>query len=153
MEWLIRDMQEKDLEKVEALEQCIFSVPWSMRSLQEAITKPENLYLVCEENGQIAGYCGMWGVLGEGNIMCVAVAPEYRNRGVGNAMMQELLQRGRKEKAIDVFFLEVRESNAVAIHLYEKNGFKSIGLRKNFYEKPLENAKVMSIIYNKQTEQ
>ena len=86
-------------------------------------------------------------MLGEGNITNMAVAKEYRKKGVGAALMQEMERLGR-EKNVDIFFLEVRESNEPAQRLYEKMGYNNIGIRKRFYERPVENAIVMSKMYD-----
>lgn len=142
-------MLEMDLPQVAAIEQACFSLPWSEKSFREACTKPENIYLVCENEEAVAGYCGMWTVLGEGSITNMAVAEAYRNQGVGAALLLELQKRG-KEKAVNVLFLEVRESNVAARRLYEKMGFQDIGRRRNFYERPAEDALVMSKICRQQ---
>lgn len=139
----IREMQEKDIVQVEEIEQRLFSVPWSEKSFLSACTVKENIYLVCMQGEKVAGYCGLWTVLGEGNITNMAVAEEYRRKGVAEALMEEMEQRGR-EKDVEVFFLEVRESNIPARRLYEKTGYEQIGIRKKFYEKPTENAIIMS---------
>ena len=70
----IREMRETDIAQVEAIEQEIFSVPWSEKSFLSACTTPENIYLVCLLEDEVAGYCGLWSVLGEGNITNMAVA-------------------------------------------------------------------------------
>jgi ribosomal-protein-alanine N-acetyltransferase len=140
---IIREMCEQDLEQVARIEKEIFSVPWSEKSFADACSEPENVYLVCDCDGKIAGYCGMWTVLGEGNITNMAVAEEYRRKGIAAKLMEELLKRGH-EKGVTIFFLEVRESNTAARTLYENAGFSQIGIRKRFYERPVENAIVMS---------
>lgn len=142
----IRRMLPDDVEQVAKIEHETFSVPWSYNALLEACTEENNIYLVCVENEKVLGYCGMWTVLGEGNITNVAVELTARNKGVATALMQEMEQLGITTKDINVFFLEVRKSNDAAIHVYEKCGFRRIGLRKNFYEKPREHAIVMSKI-------
>lgn len=143
---VIRLMTEDDILQVELLEKEIFSIPWSAKSFKDACTTPENIYLVCEMDGRIAGYCGLWTVLGEGNITNMAVSSEYRRNGIGKALMTEMERLGR-EKDVDIFFLEVRESNISAINLYSQMGYKDIGRRKRFYEKPVEDAIVMSKMY------
>jgi ribosomal-protein-alanine N-acetyltransferase len=140
---IIREMCGQDIAQVSAIEKEIFSVPWSEKSFADACAEPENIYLVCDYNGKIAGYCGMWTVLGEGNITNMAVAAEYRRKGIAAGLMEELLKRGQK-KDVTIFFLEVRESNTAARTLYENAGFSQIGIRKRFYERPVENAIVMS---------
>lgn len=145
-EYIIRQMDKKDIEQVERIEKEIFSIPWSAHSFEDAAMTKENIYLVCECNGVIAGYCGLWTVLGEGNITNMAVDKEYRKKGIGEALMKEMEKRGR-QKDVDIFFLEVRQSNAAARRLYNKMGYKEIGTRKRFYERPVEDAIVMSKMY------
>ena len=139
----IRPMYSDDIDQVEKIEQTVFSVPWSAKSFADACSNPDNVYLVCDIDGIIAGYCGMWTVLGEGNITNMAVSPDYRRKGIAEALMMGLHAEGRK-KNVSTFFLEVRESNAGAISLYQKMGYKEIGKRKRFYERPVEDALVMS---------
>lgn len=140
---VVRKMEERDLDEVASIEAAAFSIPWTRKSIKEAMETPENVYVVCTVDGVVAGYCGMWTVLGEGNITNVAVAPEYRRQGIADRIMDEVERRG-KEIPLDIFFLEVRKSNEAAHNLYLKHGFRDIGVRKNFYEKPVEDANVMS---------
>ena len=81
MEYHIRAMQEQDIPFVSQIENQIFSLPWSEKSFRDAAANPDNVYLVCECTGEIAGYCGMWTVMGEGNVTNVAVHPAYRRMG------------------------------------------------------------------------
>lgn len=141
----IRNMTQEDVAQVAEIEKQIFSVPWSEKSFQDACCEKNNIYVVAciEETGVIAGYGGMWTVFGEGNITNMAVASEYRGKGYGKMIMQYLEKCGR-EKEIDIFFLEVRESNTIARKMYEALGYKNIGTRKRFYERPVEDAIIMS---------
>lgn len=138
----VRHMKEADTQAVAALEQEIFSMPWSRQAFSDALQDAKALYLVAEEDDRIVGYCGVYNIVGEGDIMNVAVAGEARNRGVANIMLTNLLKEGAAG-GIEAFTLEVRSSNAPAIHLYEKLGFVTEGIRKNFYEKPTEDALIM----------
>lgn len=142
----IRKMVLDDVTQVAAIEKQVFSLPWSEKSFADAVEKEGNIYLVAEADNRIVGYVGAWGVFGEADITNVCVAPEYRRRGVADSLIKKLIEEGR-QNSIDVFFLEVRESNRSAIMLYEKNGFKQISIRKNFYERPVENAIVMSRMF------
>ena len=99
-------------------------------------------YLVAEVDGVLAGSCGMTTFCQEGNIDNVVVAETFRNMGVAQRLLKELLAHGEAEGTND-FTLEVRVSNAAAIHLYEKLGFVSEGIRPRFYEKPVEDAMIM----------
>mgnify|MGYP000569193881 FL=1 len=142
--FIIERMTRADVAQVEAIEQEIFSVPWSEKSFIDACETKENVYIVCKDNGKVLGYCGMWTVLGEGNITNMAVAKEYRRQGIAKLLMSEMERISIEENGVDVFFLEVRQSNENAKKLYEKMGYKPIGTRKRFYEKPVEDAIVMS---------
>lgn len=139
---IIRRMQEADISFVSALENEIFPDPWSEDSFLTEIKRENNIYLVAEDNGEIYGYCGLWGIVGEGQITNVAVHKDKRNQGIAKSMLQQLLLLGRKQE-LTSFTLEVRESNFPAIHLYQELGFHSVGIRKDFYTHPRENAIIM----------
>lgn len=139
---VIRQMREEDMEQVYSIESSSFSRPWSKESFLSSLKSPNNLYLVAEEKGIILGYCGLWGIVGEGEITNVAVHRDFRKQGVGEAMLRELLRQA-KEKEITAFTLEVRLSNQSAIHLYHKLGFVATAVRKNYYEAPTEDALIM----------
>lgn len=119
-----------------------FSIPWSQQSFLETIERSDTIYLVAEQNGEILGYCGLWQSFEEGEIPNVAVSAKARNQGIGRKLLEELFRYG-KESGIEAFTLEVRESNRPALHLYESLGFESVGVRKDFYDKPKENAVIM----------
>ena len=142
---IIRRMKEEDAPQVALIEADNFSVPWSEKSFREAAVKTETIYVVAEEDGEILGYAGAWCVFGEADITNVCVRKVSRKQGIGTRMLQFLIEEGVNVK-IKTFFLEVRESNSAAISLYEKFGFQKIGIRKNFYEKPVENGIVMSFL-------
>ena len=143
LKYVIRPMTEEDTFTVSQIEEEIFSLPWSQKSFSDACSNADNVYLVCEMDGVIAGYCGMWTVLGEGNITNMAVSPDYRRCGIAQTLMQAMEEYG-EDKKVTSYFLEVRQSNAPAIALYEKMGYKNIGIRKRFYEKPVEDAVIMT---------
>lgn len=142
---IIRRMKQEDAVEVAVLEKINFSLPWSEQSFREAAARNENIYVVAEENEEILGYAGAWGVFSEADITNVCVKAESRGRGIGTKLLRFLMEEGKKEN-IKIFFLEVRESNAAAIALYKKIGFYKVGIRKNFYEKPVENGIVMSYL-------
>lgn len=136
---IIRNMQKADLLQVASIEKENFSIPWSLESFEESMRLEHTIYLVAEEEGNIMGYCGMYRVFNEGEIVNVAVAEAYRRRQVATQLLEELFLESRTLD-VDNFFLEVRQSNEPAIQLYKKLGFTQAGIRKNFYEKPRENA-------------
>ena len=138
----VRQMEEADLGNVARIEASIFSKPWSEEGFRDSLKLPNTVYLVAEQDGSIAGYIGMLCVLDEGEITNVAVAEGFRRQGIGERLLSSLLQAGRKE-GVDSFTLEVRESNSSARRLYRKLGFQEEGIRRNFYEKPTEDAILM----------
>ncbi|MBQ8591158.1 MAG: ribosomal protein S18-alanine N-acetyltransferase [Lachnospiraceae bacterium] len=138
----VRLMEEKDVETVSVLEQEIFSMPWSKQAFYDTLQDSKAMYLVALDANAIVGYCGVYDIAGEGDVMNVAVAKEHRGKGIAYQMLSELFCLGSK-KGIKAFTLEVRAGNAPAIHLYEKLGFVTEGIRKNFYEKPIEDALIM----------
>lgn len=139
---MVRLMEENDTTEVAAIEKEVFSMPWSKQAFSDALQDTKALYLVAEENDRIVGYCGVYNIVGEGDITNVAVAESERGRGIAGKMLTGLLEEGSAH-GIEAFTLEVRSSNAPAIHLYEKLGFVTEGIRKNFYEKPTEDALIM----------
>ena len=140
---LIRDVCPEDLDRIEELEKSCFSVPWTRSMLEGQLPDGMHVFLAAEEENCVLGYVGMTTVLDEGYISNVAVSPEARRRGIGRALIEELLRRA---EARDLSFvtLEVRESNSPAIALYSGFNFQRVGLRKNYYDAPRENAILMT---------
>ncbi|MBP3569171.1 MAG: ribosomal protein S18-alanine N-acetyltransferase [Lachnospiraceae bacterium] len=139
----IRPMTREDCEQVAAIEAVSFSVPWSLNAFLDTVERENYRYVVAEEAGKILGYCGFCFVLDEAEIPNVCVKAEARQKGIGRRMMSALLDIA-KNLGITVLFLEVRESNAPARQLYESLGFLTDGVRKKFYEQPVEDAVLMS---------
>lgn len=137
-----RLMMEQDIEQVSEIENASFSMPWSKQDFIDSIDREDTIYLVAYEDDKIKGYCGLWNIVNEGNINNVAVAPMYRGNQIGFQMLSRLIEIGN-EKNIEAYTLEVRKSNESAIKLYEKLGFVQEGIRKNFYEEPIEDAIIM----------
>ena len=136
---IYRRMTPEDVPFISKLEQETFSMPWSADSFLEMISKDDARYYVAERDGQLLGGCGVLLIAGEGNITNVVVAPEVRNQGIGTGMLKFLMGEGDRE-GLTAYTLEVRVSNSAAIHVYEKLGFVSEGIRPGFYEKPPEDA-------------
>lgn len=141
----VRKMTEQDLEDAVRLEQCCFSEPWTKEMLRESLQNPLYRFFVDEEDGKTAGYAGMFLALDEGNIANVAVFPEYRRKGIGEALVSALLACGYEE-ALTRMFLEVREGNTPAIALYRKLGFTETGYRRDYYHDPEEGARIFTRI-------
>ena len=130
--------------EVAELEELCFSLPWSEKALG-LLTADKNVGFVAIDKGtgRVAAYGGMLAVLDEGQITNVATHPEYRRRGLGERIVNALVEYAESEALVSIS-LEVRESNGAAIALYEKLGFISAGVRKNFYSSPRENGIVMT---------
>ncbi|MBR1658747.1 MAG: ribosomal protein S18-alanine N-acetyltransferase [Oscillospiraceae bacterium] len=143
MSFLIRNARESDLPRLLELERACFSVPWTEDMLRRQMAPGQNVFLAAETEGTVAGYVGLLYVLDEGYISNVAVAPAYRRRGVGDALLGALEARAR-EKSLAFLTLEVRESNVPARALYAKHGYLDVGRRKNYYKKPREDAILMT---------
>lgn len=139
---LFRTMENRDILEVAFIEKDLFSMPWTEKSLLDALKSPIAYYFVVQYEEKIIGECGIWCCLDEGEITNIGIHKEYQNMGVGTMLLGYLLEQGKKI-GITQFLLEVRESNKNAIKLYEKYNFKIEGMRKNFYEKPRENAIIM----------
>lgn len=144
----ITEVKPHHLYAVEEIEKVCFSMPWSRRELENQMNATSCIFLAAvDDEGTVMGYIGLMFVLDEGYISNVAVAPEFRRRGVADALISALINRTKRNLAF--LTLEVRESNTPAISLYEKHGFKLVGIRKNYYEKPKENALLMTLFFDK----
>ena len=139
---IIRTMTKEDCVQAAELEKEIFSQPWSEQGFLDGIAGEQNVFLVAEEQGTICGYIGMYQALDEGEITNVAVSSEKRNAGIGRGLMQAVIEKA-KQQGVSQIVLEVRVSNASAIHLYETCGFRNCGIRKGFYDFPKEDAYIM----------
>lgn len=139
---MIRPMTEQDLDEVVVIENATFTQPWSKQGFLDTLHNPNTLYLVAEENNEILGYLGLWQSFEEADITNVAVKATARQKGVATALIEATKQQA-ESRGITALTLEVRKSNAPAIHLYEKQGFHSVGIRPNFYDLPKEDAVIM----------
>ena len=131
-----------DIEAVSKMEERCFSMPWSRDAYVQAIQCDDVVYVVAEDEEQIVGSCGVRNILSEGEITNVMVDVPFRGQKISYPMLQTLLEEGQKI-GIEQFFLEVRVGNKAAIHLYEKCGFQTEGIRKNLYEMPKEDGLIM----------
>ncbi len=138
----ICEFRKEYVEAVSEIARSVFTLPWSAKDFELLLEDKNTLYLVALQEEKVVGCCGVMNILGEGDINNVMVAEAYRRQGIAYAMLKELLKRGEQMGIVD-FTLEVRVSNAPAIHVYEKLGFVSEGIRPRFYEKPVEDAMIM----------
>jgi ribosomal-protein-alanine N-acetyltransferase len=103
------------------------------------------MIIVRPQDGRVVGYIMYWQIRDEVQINNVAVHPDFRGKGIGEAAMRLVLKEVR-EKGATFATLEVRVSNAAAVRLYEKMGFKILGTRKGYYTNPVEDAYVMGLV-------
>ena len=140
----ILPMNEAHLKDLALLEKQCFSTPWSENSLRAELEKNNARFFVAITKNEVSGYIGANNVLGEVYIDNIAVFYNYRGFGIGETLLRHLISVAEEEDCT-LITLEVRESNTPARKLYEKVGFENVGIRKNFYEQPKEDA----VIYTK----
>lgn len=138
----IRWINERDVEQIFDIEQEAFTSPWSREAILTEVISPKSHYLVADVDGEVIGYAGLWKIFDEGHVTNIAVKNGYRHRGVGKALMERLME-ACGEMGIARYTLEVRVSNLNAIKLYSSLGYEAAGIRKNFYDKPNEDAMIM----------
>lgn len=135
-------MNEHHVPQIALLEQECFADPWSQQSIASELHNPLSLWLVAQEGQTLLGYVGSQTCQEETDMMNIAVSPASRRQGVARALIEALVsalrQRGSKQLT-----LEVRASNGPARQLYESLGFLQVGLRKNYYRNPKEDALIL----------
>ena len=139
---IIREIQFNDVAAIAQLEKVCFSDPWSENSIASELNNPLSYWLVAEVDGIVAGYVGSQSVLDAADIMNLAVAPDYRQQGIGQALIKSLVTH-LQQKNVIALLLEVRVSNTPAISLYEKMGFIQVGRRPKYYHNPREDALIL----------
>lgn len=140
---LIRRMTLEDIPAVVEIENQCFSLPWSKKSFEDSLSREDTIFLVCEDE-VITGYMGMYLSFDEANVTNVAVSPRYREKGYGESLVAAAKEEAKAAGA-ECIFLEVRQSNVPAISLYKKLNFEELGIRKKFYEHPVEDAIIMKV--------
>ena len=138
-------MVQEDADGVARVEAACMPVPWSRQSFWEEASHSDAYYLIArdlDKDNLIVAYAGCWVLANEGHITNVAVDPDYQGQGLGRRLMNELTSRV-KALGVDSMTLEVRPSNTVAINLYTRLGFRSVGQRPKYYTNPVEAAEIM----------
>ncbi len=138
----ITEMTSAHVAQVAALEKTCFSDPWNEAAVASELSNELSFWLVALEGDTVAGYVGSQTVLGETDMMNIAVHPDFRRQGIAQALVFALVEELRKRES-HCLTLEVRESNLPARELYGKLGFSQVGLRKNYYHNPRENALIL----------
>lgn len=140
----IRSMRPADLDDVMAIERRSFTAPWEEATFRGLMRRPTASLLVAEREGEVVGYSVTWFAADEAELGDIAVVPELRGFGLGRRMLEEAVAEARKRGARSLF-LEVREANRVARQLYHSAGFEVVGVRKQYYNEPVEDAIVMRL--------
>ena len=138
----ITKMTEAHIGQIAELEKICFNDPWSENSIASELNNRLSCWLVAIEAGKVIGYLGSQTVLGETDMMNIAVHPDYRKNGIASNLIGELIST-LMEQGSHSLMLEVRESNEPAKSLYLKLGFEVVGVRKNYYRNPKENALIL----------
>ncbi len=139
----IREMTIDDVDSVFEIEKEQFVVPWTKQSFIKDLTENFcSIYYVAVCDGEIAGYLGIWHVITEGHMTNVAVSKKFEGRGIGNLLIQKMIDVAIEKEMIGIT-LEVSTVNDKALHLYKKYGFEVHGTRKEYYEVTKEDCYVM----------
>ena len=136
------------LPEIERIEQACFTAPWSRAGLESDLLSPTSHWYGAadRQTGRLAAFLGVHICLDEAEIVNVATHPDYRRLGLAEELLREFL---RLHPALSQIFLEVRESNTAARMLYAKLGFSAYAVRRNYYEKPTEDAVLMRLQINR----
>ena len=138
----IRDFTKEYIEGAVQVERLCFEDPWTKEMFESELKNERANYSVLLDGETVAGYAGFWKIGDEAHIMNIAVKPEYRRKHFAEMLMEDMIKRA-KALFIRNMTLEVRKSNAAAISLYEKYGFKEAGVRKKYYDNNREDAIIM----------
>lgn len=138
----ITEMMPGHISQVAQLEKICFSDPWSENSIASELNNALSFWLVAVEEDTVAGYIGSQTVMGDTDMMNVAVHPDYRRRGIGEQLVNCLVEELKKRQSRSLT-LEVRASNLPAQKLYEKLGFSEVGRRPRYYRNPKEDALIL----------
>lgn len=139
----VRPMRAEDVERVAAIEREAFSSPWKEETFRTLLDRPgaELLVLETPDDG-VVGYTVMWCIEDQGELANIGIDAAHQGRGLGSLLLDRSIELAR-ERGVRSLYLEVRESNARARRIYEGRGFEEIGVRRNYYDDPREDARVL----------
>lgn len=138
-----RRMRAEDVERVVAIETEAFTSPWKADTFETLLDRPGAELWVLDDRGVgVVGYAVLWCILDQGELANIAVVPSHRGRGHGTQLLTHVLSVAR-ERGVQTLYLEVRVSNTRAAELYARFGFTQVGVRRNYYEDPREDAILM----------
>ena len=139
---IIEKMNATHVPQIAELEKLCFSDPWSEKSIETELSCRLSVWLVALEGEQVVGYVGSQTVIDESDMMNIAVHPDFRRKGIAEALVAALVDELKKLES-HCLTLEVRASNEPAQKLYEKLGFSQIGRRPKYYRNPREDALIL----------
>ena len=141
----VRQAKLYDVPAMARIERDSFESPWSADEITKDITAGGNVYVAVAECGdEKAGYGEIRSVAGEAQVYNIAIAPEFRRNGIGEALLRHMIDRA-EEDGCTLVTLEVRSRNSAAMALYEKLGFREVGRRKGYYARGGEDAVLMDL--------
>ncbi len=129
---IVREMTYNDIASVTDVDRAAFSDAWKEDSFVDELKKDYSHYFVCETDGEIAGYAGIWCIYETAELMRIATTPKHQKKGVAKVLMQKILECAESCDC-ERMMLEVRKSNVPAQELYKKFGFNEISVRKGYY--------------------
>ncbi len=132
----------EDLDQILAIEEDSFATPWHEETFRSLCTREGVDLIVALSDDQIVGYAVLWSTVDEGELANIAVKATHRGRGVGGELMGRVVEAAMG-RGVRRLFLEVRQSNEFAAKLYQRYEFHEIGVRRGYYQNPIEDARVL----------
>lgn len=146
IDFVIERADKADAEKIAEIEKACFSQPWSENEITKEIIKDNVIFLCAKSDCRVIGYISGQMILDEFYISNIAVSEEFRNNGIASALIRELISKLQLQNCALVT-LEVRSTNNTARGLYEYFGFRDLGIRKDFYSHPREDAHIYTLYF------
>ena len=140
---VVRSMSIEDVATVARLERESFTTPWSARTFRTLLGRPgAELWVAEHATGGVVGYYVLWCIQDQGELANIAVEERYRGQRIGAMLLDHALEVAAG-RGVESVYLEVRVSNEAARAMYESRGFEQIGVRRNYYDRPREDACVL----------
>lgn len=139
-------MSQTDLETISPILLTDFDDFWNVAILKAELSNPNSYYFVAKQSDIIIGFAGIWKAVDDVHITDIVVRKDFRKLGIGSQLLEHLIDKSRQLKGIQSITLEVKQSNIIAQKLYQKYGFVSLGIRKNYYGLN-ENAIIMTLFF------
>ena len=141
---VLRRMTDPDIAAVWEIENATFSTPWTADTFRSLLHRGPVELLVAERNDELVGYAVLWCIADEGELANIAIREDLRGGGLGKELLDQVIDVARRRGVLSIY-LEVRPSNVVAGRLYDERGFEEVGIRRGYYSKPTEDARVLRL--------